>query len=384
MRLCVILFAFIAQSVYAQTYTLYVGESTYLYTPSVPGTLGNAAWTCDKNNDVYVNGNKNGATVIVNQYFSGTATITCTYVYSYYIGTTRYYSNSMHAYYYITCRPSTVSLNKREVTLKPGQEVELTYTNSSGYKVNPYWTTSDRKVASIDGYEKLSAESVTIVANQVGECIITCYGRTGYTDPTCRVIVKADPPISISVKPEKLTLQEGKKSSFTYELKPSDAYTRVTWSSDNESVAKVSSGGQVTAVSQGTAKITATTDNGLSAFGTVEVSPLPQSVSLPNNKQTTVGYALHLEPILAPTNAVTTYKWVSENPAVATVDGTGRIKGKTEGTAKITVTTENGKTASCTVSVRRASEGMDYRNAEVRINALQSLINKSLLNNKKK
>ena len=378
MRLCVILFAFIAQSVYAQTYTLYVGESTYLYTPSVPGTLGNAAWTCDKNNDVYVNGNKNGATVIVNQYFSGTATITCTYVYSYYIGTTRYYSDSMHAYYYITCRPSTVSLNKREVTLKPGQEVELTYTNSSGYKVNPYWTTSDRKVASIDGYEKLSAESVTIVANQVGECIITCYGRTGYTDPTCRVIVKADPPISISVKPEKLTLQEGKKSSFTYELKPSDAYTRVTWSSDNESVAKVSSGGQVTAVTQGKAKITATTDNGLSASGIVEVTPLPLSVSLPNRQQTTIGYAFKLEPILTPSNATTTYKWMSDNPGIAVVDKSGRVKGKNAGTAKVTVTTENGKTASCSISVKKASEGMDYRNAEVRTGALKKLISNSL------
>jgi len=261
----------------------------------------------------------------------------------------------MHAYYYITCRPSTVSLNKREVTLKPGQEVELTYTNSSGYKVNPYWTTSDRKVASIDGYEKLSAESVTIVANQVGECIITCYGRTGYTDPTCRVIVKADPPISISVKPEKLTLQEGKKSSFTYELKPSDAYTRVTWSSDNESVAKVSSGGQVTAV-----------------------TPLPLSVSLPNRQQTTIGYAFKLEPILTPSNATTTYKWMSDNPGIAVVDKSGRVKGKNAGTAKVTVTTENGKTASCSISVKKASEGMDYRNAEVRTGALKKLISNSL------
>lgn len=383
--LCVVLSVFYTQPVHAQSYSLYVGESTYLYPPSVPGTMGNAAWTCDKSNDVYVNGNANGATARINQYFSGTATITCTYVYSYYIGTQRYYSNSMHAYYYISCKASTVSLNKQEVTLKPGEEVDLTYTNSSGINL-PYvlWKTSDRNVASIDGNEKVSGEkTVTIIANQVGECVITCYGNTGYTNPTCKVIVKANPPTAISVKPERLVLQEGKKGSFTYQLTPEDAYTKITWASSNESVAKVSTGGLVSAVSQGTAQITATTSNGLSAYGTVEVTPLPQYVSLTSSQQTTVGYLFKLEPSLTPSNATTTYIWETADAKIATVDNMGRVRGKTVGTTTITVTTENGKTATCRVTVKSPSEGMDYRNVEVRLKTIKELINKSLPNLKK-
>lgn len=380
--LCIFAFAY-TKPLYAQSG--YVGESIYLQAPSVPGTMGNAAWTCDRNNDVYVSGNGYGATAVINQYFSGTATITCTYVYSYYIGTKRYYSESMHAYYYISCKASTVTLNYKEVTLKPGQEVELTYSNSSGITL-PYvlWQTSDLKVANIDGYEKISGEkTVTICANNVGECLITCYANTGNTNPTCKVIVKADPPTAISVHPKQLVLQEGKKGKFTYQLTPEDAYTKVSWESSNESVATVSSTGLVSAVGQGTAQITATTSNGLSAYGTVEVTPLPQQVSLTNNQQTTIGYLFKLVPTLTPTNATTTYKWETADAKIATVDNMGRVKGKTAGTTTITVTTENGKTATCRVIVNTPSEGMDYRNVEVRLKTIKNLINKSLSNLKK-
>lgn len=43
--------------------------------------------------------------------------------------------------------------------------------------------------------------------------------------------------------------------------------------------------------------------------------------------------------------------WSSDNTAVATVDSQGNVTAKAIGTAKITVTTDNGKTATCTVNV---------------------------------
>lgn len=367
-------------NIYAQSG--YVGETIHLSAPSVPGTIGGAAWYCtDKSDYVTVSGNAYGGTAQITCYFSGTATIACQYAYTYYIGTKKEYGNGT-VYYTISCKPSQVTLNKREITLKPGQEFDLAYTNQSGFTL-PFvvWTTSDKNIANFGGEERqLSSKEVTVRAVNVGQCIITCDGHSGTDAPTCVVTVKADPPTGISVAPERLTLQEGKTGYFTYELSPSDAYSNVTWSSSNTSVATVTEDGQVTAVSEGTAQITATTDNGLTAYGTVEVTPLPRQISLVSTMQTTIGYTFILEPTITPANAITICTWETTDAKVATVDATGRVKGKTAGTTTISVTTENGKTASCRVTVKTPSEGMDHRNAEVRTNALKNLIRKSLNN----
>ena len=65
---------------------------------------------------------------------------------------------------------------------------------------------------------------------------------------------------------------------------------------------------------------------------------------------------------------------------VVTVDSAGKIRGVAVGTAQITVSTENGKTASCRVSVKNAPDGLDHRNVTVRVNVLKKLIENSLSN----
>lgn len=263
--------------------------------------------------------------------------------------------------------------------MKPGDEIELSYTNSSGYEL-PYvlWTTSDDKIAKVEYSDKAyDAQTVTITAYGVGQCTITCDGHAGYNAPTCVVNVKADPPTGISVTPDKLTLQEGGKSTLSYKLTPSDAYSKITWSSSNESVAKVSSSGQVTAVKQGTAQITAKTENGLSASCTVTVTPLPTAVSLLRNEKITVGYGNTLTPQLTPSNSSTTYTWKSSDTSVASVDAAGIIRGIRKGSATITVTTANKLSATCEVEVVDAPNGLDYRNAQVRLKGIQELVKRS-------
>lgn len=88
--------------VYAQI-SAYVGEPVYLNAPSVPGTMGSAAWYCtDKENYLTVSGNHYGATVRIDYYFTGTATIACQYAYSYYSGGKKQYGHDT-VYYYIGC-----------------------------------------------------------------------------------------------------------------------------------------------------------------------------------------------------------------------------------------------------------------------------------------
>lgn len=363
--------------VYAQI-SAYVGEPVYLNAPSVPGTMGSAAWYCtDKENYLTVSGNHYGATVRIDYYFTGTATIACQYAYSYYSGGKKQYGHDT-VYYYISCTKSKVVLNKSNLSLNLGESVDLTYENSSGFSSLPFgvWTTSDYKVAEIDGGEKaFGSKTVTITAINEGECTIKFDGHTGEEAPTCNITVKAIPPKEITVSPESLTLKEGKKGSFSCKLSPKDAYSKITWSSSDENVAKVSSAGVVTAISAGTAKITAATSNGLSAYGTVHVSPLPQQIYLDSETELALGYSLLMIPKVSPTNASSDYLWESSDSNVVSVDADGTVKGQKVGNATITVTTENDRKASSRISVIQPIDGMDFRNAEVRVMTLRDISN---------
>ena len=47
--------------------------------------------------------------------------------------------------------------------------------------------------------------------------------------------------------------------------------------------------------------------------------------------------------------------WTSSNPAAATVDGTGKVTGRAEGTAVITARNERGEKAACTITVKKGT-----------------------------
>lgn len=360
----------------------YVGETIYLSAPSVFGIIDAAAWySVNHDDNLSVSGNANGGQVKINSYFSGTATINCQYAYHYYVGSKKEYGNGT-VQYNISCKPSQASLNKQKVSLQLGDEIELTYVNSSGFNL-PFaiWRTSDKNVAAFTesiSCEWTSGKTVTISALKVGKCIITLNANSGGENPTCLITVTADPPQSISITPKALSLKEGQSGNFTYSLIPSNTYATVAWSSSNEKVAQVSSDGTITAISAGKATITAKTNNGLSASGIVEVMPLPQSISLPNNIDIYLGYSKTLKPTLYPANATTSYTWTSTDSKIATVNSNGKVYGRTTGTTTINITTDNKKSSSCRITVKEPPTGMDFRNTEIRIKTLKNIIKTSL------
>jgi len=83
-------------------------------------------------------------------------------------------------------------------------------------------------------------------------------------------------PTKISIQ-SSLTMDIGDQLILTPTLTPSNAETTLTWSSDNKSVATVSSSGQVRAINQGSANITVKTSNGLSSICKVTVNQLPNA-----------------------------------------------------------------------------------------------------------
>ena len=110
------------------------------------------------------------------------------------------------------------------------------------------------------------------------------------------------------------------------------------WVSATPSVATVSSSGVVTGVSAGTSVITYTNGNGCTVTQTITVNPLPTITGTPN---VCIGFSTTLTGSATP-NA--TNPWVSANPSVATVNGSGVVTGVSAGTSVITYTNSNGCT----------------------------------------
>ncbi|MCD7796530.1 MAG: Ig-like domain-containing protein [Clostridiales bacterium] len=128
----------------------------------------------------------------------------------------------------------------------------------------------------------------------------------------------------------------------------------LTYATSDSSIADVNEDGNVTAVSNGKAEITITSSYGASASCTVILKNEVESFSL-NYESATIGVG---ETTLDLNSTVTggasnTRISTSSNEAVATVSNSGKVTGKSKGTAEITVTTFNGKTAVCTVTVKK-------------------------------
>lgn len=163
---------------------------------------------------------------------------------------------------------------------------------------------------------------------------------------------------SIRLNKTKATLVIGKTASLTATVAPTNASNKsVTWSSDNEKVAKVSSDGKVTAVGKGTATITARSNDGsnIKATAVITVKEVKAtnvilsktSLALKPKQSTTIKASVF--PSTVTNKSVV---WWSSNPKVATVKN-GKIVAKSAGTTIITVKTKDGSNlkATCKVTV---------------------------------
>ena len=99
------------------------------------------------------------------------------------------------------------------------------------------WSSSNNNVATVSEYG-------SIVAVNVGRCVITC--DLGYKKLTCNILVE-----NPSLSAKELTLIEGQ----SYQLTVSGTTQKVVWSSSKSSVATVSANGLVTAKEPGYAEI---------------------------------------------------------------------------------------------------------------------------------
>ena len=135
-----------------------------------------------------------------------------------------------------------------------------------------------------------------------------------------------------------------------------DVTTLVTWASNAPSIATVSSTGLATAVSAGTATITASMPGAISATATVtttggstgkaggnvvSLSVIPGSQAVASPNETSQFIAIGTTAAGATEDLTSQVKWTSSSPTVATISSTGLATGIGQGTTTVTAIATN-------------------------------------------
>lgn len=216
------------------------------------------------------------------------------------------------------------------------------------------WTSSNSNIASVD-------EEGNVTANMLGEATITATSNSNNTVyKTCKVTVKESVLLTeILLNRNSATLGVGDSTPLSVYFTPANATTKtVTWETSDPSVATVNSSGKVFGISEGTAIITASANDGSGkkAVCVVSVSTIVASAVV-LNKQTLALIEDETEQLKAtiyPTNVSNSgIVWSSNNDKVAVVDADGVVTGTGGGSAVITATAKDASTryADCVVVV---------------------------------
>lgn len=169
----------------------------------------------------------------------------------------------------------------------------------------------------------------------------------------CSCFVQQAKSMKLSYEEIEFHVGDTKHISVTIEPEGADA-GKISWSSSDNKIVTVDDG-TITGKSKGTAVVTAESESGLKKLCNVtvldkEIESVTLSESSTSVKQ---GSKIQLEakvkPVDAPSDNIV---WSSSDPETASVDNNGMVLGENEGVAIITCETENGKKATCTVTVK--------------------------------
>ena len=246
-----------------------------------------------------------------------------------------------------------VAVEPASAAIEEEETVQLKATVSPANATNSTvsWSSADNKIATVssDGLVTGVAEGSTKITASAGGMSGTC---------TITVSKKIIYATSITLDKTELELTEGESATLAATVAPENVTDpTVRWASSDEAVATVD-GGVVTAVSPGTATVTATCGS-VSAECAITVLKKVIPVSGITLDRTVLelaeGESADLTATVAPEDATDkTVTWSSSNEAVATVSADGLVKAVAGGEATITAAAGD-CTATCKVTVAAAS-----------------------------
>lgn len=159
-----------------------------------------------------------------------------------------------------------ITLDKSSLQLNPGET----------YSLKIYYYGQEENVETYESYYDISSSSPAVAtvstkglvtAISSGTCTITVKEKFSSAAATCSVTVLNPTPVtSVTLNKTTLELKQSEAEQLTATILPMDAGNKnLTWTSTDPFTAKVNNSGLVTAISHGTATITATAHNGKSA-----------------------------------------------------------------------------------------------------------------------
>lgn len=248
----------------------------------------------------------------------------------------------------LPAEPTAISMNQTNLSLSVGGgTASLSYTILPADAITTVtWSCDNTSVAAVS--------NGVVTPKSVGSTTIWAQTSNGLK-ASCSVTVSEKPAEVTDVilsKSELFFNLGGASSTLSYTLYPLGASSSVTWSSDNPSVASVSTNGVVTPVSIGETDIRITTGNGYKDVCHVYVTQEITGITIPSNLTISMDdQPTALNYTLTPQGAQADLSWTSNKPSVATVDQKGVVTPVAAGTANIQVKADNGLKASCLVTV---------------------------------
>ncbi|MFT8313987.1 MAG: Ig-like domain-containing protein [Clostridium sp.] len=251
------------------TDTLVVGEYVSLSATIYPSNASNQRLMWESSNPKVATIPNGG--VVATAVGPGTATITATTV-----------DGSKTASCTITVLSPSIKLNKTNDTITVGKYDVLSANVSPNdtLKQAVAWKSSNPNVATVSGVKTYNTSGKAIYLAQVtgvtaGKTSITATTADGNKTAVCNVTINNPASIkagSVTLNKTNDAITVGYTDNLTATVSPDNAANKtVTWKSSNPKVAAVSSTGKITAISAGTAAITATANDGSNKTATCTI-----------------------------------------------------------------------------------------------------------------
>ena len=224
------------------------------------------------------------------------------------------------------------------------QQLSATVSPSNADNQGVNWSSNNTSVATVN-------QNGFVTAVSQGSATITVTTIDGNFLATSVITVEAAsiPVTGININPSSVIVVEGATELLIATILPVDADDpSVIWLSSSTTIATVDSNGLVTAITEGSATITAATNNGnFSASSVITVEPASVAVTginvNPGSATIVEGATELLAATVQPANADDpSVIWFSSNTTSATVDSNGLVTAISEGSATITATTNDG------------------------------------------
>lgn len=168
------------------------------------------------------------------------------------------------------------------------------------------------------------------------------------------ILMTGKPVESIELKNQSEEVSEGYDLQLKATIIPDDAKNKnLTWRSSDENIATVDSEGTVNGVNPGECVISVQSNNKKEASCKITVGAVPRKIEFEKdsftmtvNSKGSVDYKIEPENVLD--DSVT---WKSSDDSIVSVDAKGQLTANKSGAAEISITTFNGVTDTCNVSV---------------------------------